>query len=144
MQQMAQAFAEIVEMSGYIATVTEGNDVSFRVQGTRYVLESQGDDTKYIRYILGYQLGDIPIERALAVANDINIQIKAVKTTVYSGENAPDDLPFVRFTVEAFFDQPAQQLAMFDRTLSALDSASDRFFAEARDKVAEIESARPL
>ena len=134
MRRLAQAFAQIVEMSGYIVTVNDGNDVAFRVQGTQYVLETKDDDTNYARYLLGYRMGDdISYDRALAAANGVNIWFKAVKTTVYSGELASDGAPFVRFTVEAFFDEPGHQSAMFERTLSVLSSVAKKFFAEARE-----------
>ena len=131
MQRFVQKFAKIVETSGYIATVKE-NVVTFRVQGTQYILETEDDDTNYVRYLIDYGLGnDISVERALAVANDVNIGLKAVKTTVYSGKLASDGAPFVRFAVEAFFDEPGHQVAMFERTLSVLSAGADRFFAEA-------------
>jgi hypothetical protein len=141
MQSLAQAFAKIVEISGYIATVNDGNDVAFRVQGTQYILETKDDDTNYVRYLLGYRMGDdISYERALAVANDVNIRLKAVKTTVYSGKLASDGAPFVRFAVEAFLDEPGHQSAMFERTLSVLSSAAEKFFAEARESSDEKNS----
>jgi hypothetical protein len=118
-----ESLREVVQEAGYVATI-EGDLVLFKCEGTRYRFETFPDDTAYARLILTYALpDDIPEERLLAVANDRNRVLKAIKTVV-----AFEPGGFVAFSIEMFASDSGIWGASLDRLLRGLREASDWYF----------------
>ena len=124
--QLADALAEMLRTEGYCASV-DGDDVSFKVEGQPFELQSFDADDGYARLVLGFALpADAPIQRALPAANARNAAAKAVKTTLYPERG------FVLFTVEQLFDDPMRLQPVLQRCIGAARGTADEFFGELR------------
>jgi hypothetical protein len=127
--QLAEAIADILRDEGYRPTL-KGEDIAFKVEGMNFWYETFGDDTTYARLLLAFSTTeDTSADTLRRVANDLNLEIKAVKTVI------PSD--GVLFTVEQFFDEPGHLRPVLARAIAAARSASDRFF----EKLDESEKA---
>lgn len=86
------------------------------------------DDEEYFRLVLAGTLDRASsTDRARRVANDLNDQIKVVKTALTEDEQS------VVFSFEAFYEKPGHFKPFLTLAISALSVCSSEFFARLRD-----------
>lgn len=125
------AYLELLGEEGYRPRA-DGSDgestlVTFKAQGTRFLLFAYEDDPTYFRLGVHYDLPPGPRDalRLAELANDQNTRWKGVKTVLDLEDGS------VRFVVETFLTGPATG-DLLERTIRALGSVSDEFFGALR------------
>ncbi|MGC4000487.1 MAG: YbjN domain-containing protein [Anaeromyxobacter sp.] len=102
--------------------------ITFKLEGVQLILFAHEDDPEYFRLAAAFDLeqGRYDAEALHRLVNDLNDRMKGVKT-VLDLESAS-----VRFLVETFLCGQPVSGALLERSLSALRSAADDFFAACR------------
>jgi hypothetical protein len=112
---------------GYRPKIDEDGDISFKVEGEKFVLYSSPDDESYLRIVTVFTLDDdTDPERALALTSTMNYRMKAVKFSLGPG------LKTAAFSIEAFYGEPEHFRPFLGRALNMLKSGSSQFFAQLR------------
>ncbi len=97
--------------------------ISFKAEGTLFAVLTEDNDPSYLHLVVYYQL-DRPdqLPASLAVANEMNVRWKAVKSVVDEAAQG------VSFHVEVFLEDPERFGAVLERGLSVLRATADGFF----------------
>ncbi len=128
MSPMQTTFMSIVTEAGYLPQVDD-DDVEFRVEGHRYIIETFPGDDLYARLLTAFTLPQgVTRQRLLTQANERNAEAKAVKTVLDFKHG------LVIFTVEQFLADPEHARPIFERALAAVRLCSDRFFQSVKTK----------
>ena len=109
----------------------EAMRISFKSEGDRYFVIAYRDDAEFLMVGSGWALSpEIPLDRAYAIANNLNARKKFVKTAIWEDDRD------VLFTIElclSSFDDFGDHLV---RLLEAIrDTAADFFDALRRGEV---------
>jgi hypothetical protein len=118
----------MVEKAGYLVTIADDEHlygVRFRVEGVSHTYELFRGDDSYARLLMGYILPfGSDEQRAICVANNTNLSMKGVKSTIEGSGS------FVTFTVDQFFSSLDQLATQLQRALRALRVTSQAFFTD--------------
>jgi hypothetical protein len=134
-QPVAAAYLAVLTDEGYRPKVedVEGGctTIAFNAEGTRFLLFALEDDPEYFRLGVAFDLGPAPHDLAelARIANDVNDRTKGVKVILDPERNG------VRFMVETFLTGQRVTRALVARATSAIQTATNDFFAARRPVV---------
>jgi hypothetical protein len=104
--------------------------VAFKSEGDRYFVVSYRDDPNFLMIGSGWALpGDVDAQRALDVANVLNVRKKFVKSALWEDERD------VLFTVELCVNDASEARGHFGRLLDVLRDTAAEFFDELRREI---------
>jgi hypothetical protein len=99
--------------------------VAFKSEGDRYFVVSYRDDPNFVMLGSGWALpANVDLAQAAAVANELNVRKKFVKTAIWEEEH--DAL----FTVELCVESAEEVRPHFGRLLDVLRDTASEFFDE--------------
>ncbi|MCB1657231.1 MAG: YbjN domain-containing protein [Pseudomonadales bacterium] len=133
------AIKEFLCEEGFRATLDDDNDIIFKYEGKTLFIESYESDSVFIRIVLpNIWSADSEAERqqAYVCANNVNYEYKVVKAVLTAHDN-------INLTLELFLPNEHAFIAVFERSLTALNSAH-RAFAEAISNYSESKEKQPI
>ncbi|HQV23216.1 MAG TPA: hypothetical protein PLJ88_09035 [Agitococcus sp.] len=133
------AIKEFLCEEGFRAQLDDDNDVIFKYEGKTLFIESDDNDNIFIRIVLPnvWSIGsEAERQRAYVCASNINYEYKVVKVVLTAHDN-------INLSLELFLPDEHAFIAVFERSLSALNSAH-RAFAEAMSSYSESEEKQAI
>lgn len=120
---------------GYLPTADEQGGIAFKREGRVFLSFVAADDPNYFNLYCYMNFEGVLADRdkALAVANEVNRTLKAVKITLLD-DNDPSK---VSFGIEALLASPDAFKGIFERALAIIGLSIEHFSAK-------ISSARPF
>lgn len=120
---------------GYLPTADEQGGIAFKREGRVFLSFVAADDPNYFNLYCYMNFEGVLADRdkALAVANEVNRTLKAVKITLLD-DNDPSKLSF---GIEALLASPDDFKGIFERALAIIGLSIEHFSAK-------ISSARPF
>ncbi len=101
--------------------------ITFKSEGDRYFVVGYRDDPNFVMIGSGWALPtDADFERALEIANTLNVRKKFVKSAIWEEERD------VLFTVELCVNDGLEVRPNFGRILDVLRDTATEFFGELR------------
>lgn len=101
--------------------------ITFKSEGDRYFVVGYRDDPNFVMIGSGWALpNDADFERALEIANTLNVRKKFVKSAIWEEERD------VLFTVELCVNDGLEVRPNFGRILDVLRDTATEFFGELR------------
>jgi hypothetical protein len=129
-RNLAARYLDLLAEEGYRPGLDGADDrhavISFKSEGETFLLFVDEDDDNFFHLGSWFEVGDLELATAVDRANELNEQLRVVKTTIGLEDRV------VRFQVESFLDDPPASLELIERAVIAARSAASLFFEPAR------------
>jgi len=126
-------YIEHLREEGYLPTVDVDGDIQFKVSGDNYFIIIDEKDLQFFQIYMGFSLGAISFEDAVAAANHANRRSKVAKITIspsavsgVNGAYAPAG-GIASITIELLLNDPREFKPVFARALSLIRNAESIF-----------------
>jgi len=112
---------------GYVPLIDPDGDIQFKVSGENYFIIIDERDIQFFQIYMGFSLGAVSIEDALAAANFSNRRSKVAKVAVSA------DGRIASVTAELLLNDPRDFIPVFSRALSLMRNAENNFLTALRE-----------
>ncbi|MBK6932839.1 MAG: hypothetical protein IPH12_19015 [Saprospirales bacterium] len=127
--EMLQAtYMKFLAEGGYLPTIDADGDVQFKREGKTYYIPINAEDTEFFAVNLA-NIYDVTPENKTAILETCNY---VTATTKVAKLQVIDDRK-VWITAEIFVSHPEEGIKTFDRMLSSIDTASNKFITKMRE-----------
>lgn len=125
----ASVYFNLLAAGGYrpqLASDAEPTIIRFTSEGEDYLLLVEDGDPHFFHVATAYELGEVDFASAVSRANELNEELKGIKTTVWTPDGS------VRIHVECFVQDLPGSVALLERAIGAIEIAARKFFEPAR------------